>query len=560
MIEKPLYKKLLLSLAQLLRKIKHVNKFELSTKNPLKAQEKLLLKIVKANKDTSFGKKHKFKTISSVDDYQRNVPVNSYEDLSKYVNLVKEGQQVLTKETVMFFTTTSGTTGNPKFIPVNQSFLKAHKAGWETWFYYAAKDHPKIFDYKILAIISPAIEGYTKGSIPYGAMSGLTYEQEPKIIQDFYAIPEFVFGIKDYEARYYCILRIALEQKISMIVTPNPSMILLLCKKANEFSRSLIEDIGSGTLNSKYRIDRERRKKIESLISSNPERAQELGKLLEKHKTLLPKHYWPELELIACWTGGSMPLYIRRFKHYFGKTAVRDIGLLSSEGRVTIPVRDSTRSGILSVNTSFFEFIHEKDFKKKNPRYYLCNELKKGRHYYIILTNSSGLFRYSLNDVVKVTGFHNRTPLLEFLHKDEHTASITGEKLTEWQIVTCVHRCSRLLKLPVHAFTAAIKWAKVPCYELLMELHSNASSVKLRKFLRQFDKELQNLNVEYKNKRKSMRLAAPVLKIVKNGSYDKLVKHKVKKGTRDSQLKLPCLVQKLGFEKKFKIIKEVKCN
>ncbi len=252
-----------------------------------------------------------------------------------------------------------------------------------------------------------------------------------------------------------------------------------------------------------------------------------------------------------------MPLYIRRFKHYFPDCSVRDVGLLCSEGRGTIPLKDFEHGGVLSVQTAFFEFINEKDLEKENPKIYLCNELIKDESYCVIITTSSGFYRYNLNDIVKITGFYNKTPILEFLHRGENVASITGEKLTEWQVVNAMHSAAEKLNFPIYAFTAAIKWAKTPYYEMIVELHEKVDETALKKFLGIFEDELKILNCEYKEKRDSLRLESPVLKIVKPGSYDEYVKHKIALGSRDSQIKLPCLVQQLGFEKNFTVIHEV---
>jgi len=583
-IIKRMIKNLLINIAQGFRKIRYADSFENSTKNSRVYQEQVLKDLINENKNTDFGKKYSFSNMNSYKDYSDKVPINSYSSLDNFITREKSGERnVLTKNSAVFFATSSGTTGKPKFIPINSSFLKDHKSGWETWLYHALKDHPKMFDNKVLALVSPAIEGYTQGRIPFGSMTGLTYEQEPKMVKNFYCVPEVVFSIKDYEARYYCILRIALENKISFIITPNPSTILLLCSKINGFKDELIKDIHEGTLSNNYVIEPEIRLHIEKIIEPNPDRADQLRNCFQKSKELLPRDYWPELQLIGCWTGGSMPLYIRRFKHFFGNVNIRDLGLLCSEGRVTIPISDNSRGGVLSVNTAFFEFIQDTDIESvergvervecvergvesdignniesRNPKVFLSDELKEDQNYSVIMTNSSGLYRYNLKDIVRVIGYHNKTPILEFLNRGEHVTSITGEKLTEWQVVNSMHKCAEKLDLHVHHFTLSVKWAKTPHYELLIEMNENVSDQKLKKCITLFDNELKKLNCEYKSKRNSMRLGKPVLKLVKQGSYEKLIKHKVKNGYRDSQLKLPCLVQKLGFEKKFQILKEMK--
>ena len=90
-------------------------------------------------------------------------------------------------------------------------------------------------------------------------------------------------------------------------------------------------------------------------LAPDPGRARQLETIVAEHGALLPKHYW-NLAFIANWTGGTMGLYLRDFPHYFGEVPVRDIGLLASEGRVSIPIEDGTPAGIVDVVSHFFEF------------------------------------------------------------------------------------------------------------------------------------------------------------------------------------------------------------
>src|SRR5471030_2728699 len=78
-----------------------------------KAQSERLLHMVKTNADTTFGKNHHFHSINSVSDFQKAVPIQTYDQLSSYINQVADGAtNVLTVETPFMFATTSGTTGS----------------------------------------------------------------------------------------------------------------------------------------------------------------------------------------------------------------------------------------------------------------------------------------------------------------------------------------------------------------------------------------------------------------------------------------------------------------
>ena len=67
-----------------------------------------------------------------------------------------------------------------------------------------------------------------------------------------------------------------------------------------------------------------------------------------------------------------------------------------------------------------------------------AHEVEEGRTYYILPTTAYGLYRYHIHDLVRVTGFHNRTPLIEFLSKGAHFANITGEKLSEYHVTAAM--------------------------------------------------------------------------------------------------------------------------
>ena len=95
----------------------------------------------------------------------------------------------------------------------------------------------------------------------------------------------------------------------------------------------------------------------------------------------------------------------------------------------TAPKQDGTAAGVLAVHASFFEFIAEEEIDAPCPAARLAHELEEGRRYYVLLTGANGLYRYDLNDIVEVRGFHHRTPKVAFVRKGRDMVSITGEKL-----------------------------------------------------------------------------------------------------------------------------------
>ena len=93
-----------------------------------------------------------------------------------------------------------------------------------TWLWLAAlyRDHPNIVAGRILSVVSPEVESYAPSGVPCGAESGHAYRTMPKPIQSMYTAPYAVFSVKDYEARYYTLLRLAAASLHSLHLAPRP--------------------------------------------------------------------------------------------------------------------------------------------------------------------------------------------------------------------------------------------------------------------------------------------------------------------------------------------------
>ena len=161
-------------------------------------------------------------------------------------------------------------------------------------------DHAKALDRKALVIVSPAIEGYTACGIPFGSASGNIYSNASWVIRRRYAIPYPVFTIKDYQAKYYAIMRFAIEQRVSLVATPNPSTVLRLVTTVDTNRDQIIRDVHDGTLSKDNDISSEVREEVEASLEPNPKRARELERTIEDTGSLRPK---PESTDGQGWTG-----------------------------------------------------------------------------------------------------------------------------------------------------------------------------------------------------------------------------------------------------------------
>ena len=254
------------------------------------------------------------------------------------------------------------------------------------------------------------------------------------------------------------------------------------------------------------------------------------------------------MQLLAIWTGGSAGSYLSKLREYYGRIPTRDHGLSASEGRMTIPVADHHSDGILDVTSHFFEFVPEEEYGRPNPEVLEAHELEEGKNYYILLTTASGLCRYNICDVVRCTGFYHSTPTLEFLHKGAHIANVTGEKISESQVVAACRGASDAMELCLSQFTMSPIWGDPPRYQLLIERREVPAPHIGESLAHRVDDHLKSLNCEYREKRATGRLAPINCLSLPDGSWSTFSQHRrLKSGGSLEQYKHPCLVPDLEF-------------
>ncbi|MDD5495951.1 MAG: GH3 auxin-responsive promoter family protein [Candidatus Omnitrophica bacterium] len=533
-------------------------RFEESTHHPVESQKKVLHEYLVRNKNTEYGKRYNFSKIRTIEEYRSSVPLIDYESIRSHVERMARGERgVLTSDSPIFFGRTSGTTGVPKLIPVTE-YSRAKKAElMALWTYYISKDYPAITKGKVFAIIDPEIKTFTESGIPCGPENGHAYVNLPSIIKRICAVPYEAFEIQDYGARYYTILRIAMAQNVTTVATLNPSAIAILCQKINKWKDRIIDDIEKGSLDRSLDVPERIRKVLEQKLKPDPGRADELRNILNDKKELLPKYFWPNLQLIECWKGGTVKLYLKELPRYFGKISVRDFGCLSTEARCSIPITDNGAAGILAIDTNFYEFIPKEDINKRDKRILLCDQVEEGKEYLLIVTTPGGLYRYNMDDLIRVDGFFNRTPLIEFTQKGLNAISISGEKIYESHINEAVNKAADRLDLTLKFFSASVEMGDSPRYVFLAEFPDNPPPEKKKALLKAVEELLCAINLEYEDTRQRQELNSPILKVVRKGGFERYRSKKVKEGAHETQFKVPELTKETDFQKNFDIEEEI---
>lgn len=523
--------------------------FEEATKSPREVQAALLDRILRHHQGTEFGRTHHFPQIRTLDELRRHIPVTTYEYFDPYIQRVRAGEfnALLGDKIVHMFALTSGTTAKRKYIPVTPQYLADYKRGWNLWGLKVFRDHRNVRFRPIVQLSGDWQEEHSEAGIPCGAVTGLTAEMQLKIIRWLYCVPGCVGRVKDPAAKYYLALRLSVPRSVGMVIAANPSTLVNLARLGNQEKEALIRDMRDGTLDRRFQAqvpDDVRTTLSKRLGKKYPERAAELEKIVHRTGTLYPKDYWPADCILGNWMGGSMGPYLRQYPTYFGDTPVRDVGLIASEGRMTIPMSDGTPSGTLDITSHVFEFIPEDEIKSPQPTVLAAHEIVPGRNYYILLTTSYGLYRYNIYDVVRCTGFHNQTPLVEFLSKGSLFSNMTGEKISEYHVSGAMADVLRQLSLSVTTYSLAPCWDdQLPYYGLFVErgdLADRTAGVSLAQGL---ERRLCEVNEEYASKRQSRRLGPIRVQLITPGSWAEWDRKRLAKtGGSLDQYKHPSLI------------------
>ena len=182
----------------------------------------------------------------------------------------------------------------------------------------------------------------------------------------------------------------------------------------------------------------------------------------------------------------------------------------------------------------------------ESPETVEATDLIQGRRYFILPTTSGGLYRYHIHDLVECVGFEGKAPLLVFLNKGAHFSSLTGEKLSEFQVVHAVGAAQREIGLRLTSFLLLPTWGDPPRYNLLVEEGEVEPGPAADRFAGAVEAALSRENLEYENRRTTQRLGPlRVRRIARGGWIDFQRRRLARNGGTVEQYKQPCLLADL---------------
>ncbi|MDO5558468.1 MAG: GH3 auxin-responsive promoter family protein [Oscillospiraceae bacterium] len=366
-------------------------------------QNDYLMKLLKKNSATVYGKKYGFAQIHSYEEYSAHVPLTVYEDYEPYIEQMSKGQKnVLTYEDIILFELTSGSSGGKKLIPYTRSLRQEFQRGIMPWLYDIYSKVPGVMSGKSYWSITPVTskKSYTECGIPVGFEEDAQYfgALVQSVMNRLFAVSSDVKISADMQDFYMKTAKQLIKcGSLSLISVWNPTFLTILCDFIRDNAGKLTDE-----------LDRCSAARLEKAVSEN------------RFDIL-----FPDLKIISMWADASAADYAGAVKERFPGIYIQPKGLLATECFVSFPLTGEVGSR-LSIYSHFFEFRSLRDGK-------ICTaaQLEKGE-YEIIVTTGGGFYRYCIGDIVEILEvYKDSPPRMRFLRRQGITSDLFGEKLTE---------------------------------------------------------------------------------------------------------------------------------
>ena len=404
------------------------------------SQRELLLRLLRRNADTDFGRRHGFGSIRSAAEYQARVPLSTYDDYREAIARIGADERaVLTRDRVLLLELTSGSTAPTKLIPYTAALKAEFGRAVAPWIVDLYSHQLPLFTGQAYWSVTPVTRRNerTPGGIPVGFEEDSEYfgRLQGALIRSIQAVPPLVRLIDDMDAfRYVTLLFLLRSRALTLISVWNPTFLILLVNRLAGWWPRLAGDISRGTLSPPTPLAPDLQAQLTSLLRPDPRRAAEIRAAATVHGETGALHarLWPRLRLVSCWADGHAERYAAELARLFPQARLQGKGLLATEGVVSFPLTGYAGAA-LALRSHFFEFLpaDAQQGSVTGDLPVLAHQLETGGCYAVVLTTGGGLYRYQLHDLVEITGRHGACPLLRFLGKGSHISDHFGEKLNE---------------------------------------------------------------------------------------------------------------------------------
>ncbi|MDB4893313.1 MAG: hypothetical protein JWL61_5168 [Gemmatimonadetes bacterium] len=429
-------------------------RFAAALRDPAGVQRALLMRTLRANADTAYGRAHGFASIRDAREYTARVPLVAFDELDGWMSRVAAGEaNVLTRDAVRFMEPTGGSSGFLKLIPYTATLQSEFSAAVMPWLFDLLTRRPALIHGQAYWSITPPGRqpAHTAGGIPIGMQDDADYFPAPlrALLRRGLAVPSAVASAPDIATCRYLTLRALLAAPdLALISVWSPSFLSLLTIALDEQFDSLLYDLERGTI---------------SGAPARPDLARQLRMRFGRRAPQDLGLVWDRLALISCWTEGHAARALAGVRERFPHVEIQGKGLLATEGVVSIPIFGAD-APVAALTSHYVEFLDPRD-----GRAFPAHALDVGGTYEVALTTGGGLYRYRLCDVVRVEGMLHRAPLLSFQGRADKASDIAGEKLTAALVERALDAAMRSTRINAPFAMLAPSWTPMPHYRLYVE-------------------------------------------------------------------------------------------
>ncbi len=468
--------------------------------DPPAAQEECLLKILKRCKGTVFGKRHGFADIKTIEEYQRRVPVSTYEDMEPYIARCMKGEQnILFPDRIMYFVQSSGTTADRKYYPLGE--YRARQHGSEIirrrLFYTVHGNYYDLGDGATVTLHEPPLSGDKCGI--YDVINGThvaTMELQTqrfggsRAVEDRLTIPPpEVIALRDWEEKTYLAARHAVAADVRRIIGVSSLMSSFLRKISLHFYDRLMAD---------PELDNRTKNRLQRVSKNGVINLSEL---------------WPNFT-IFCGGGVSITPYRRIIRNLLG-----DIEIWNIYGAIEATMGDQLypNGGIVpAIDLTFLEFQPEGKDTEPVP----LSDVKINTPYRVLVTNHAGFYRYELGDIVTLAALD--PPEYGEITRLKTLVNIVGERTREEMLLRALdHACEKQHTTYTEFALLPEVTTTITRYQLFIEFTQIPTD--LEKLANDIDTHLRSLGIYYDYFRQNGTLSPPHIVPVKPGGFQTLL-------------------------------------
>ncbi|HEX4888172.1 MAG TPA: GH3 auxin-responsive promoter family protein [Luteibaculaceae bacterium] len=474
---------------------KRIHQIDLFRKYPSEVQLDVFQHLVQKSKDTEWGLKYGYADIKSTKAFQRQVPLQHYEDIQPYVDRLIAGEQNLLWPTdIKWFAKSSGTTSHKsKFIPVSREALEdCHYKGGKDLLslFYNHCEGANLYDGKSLVVGGSSQINHLNADSYFGDLSAIIVKNLPFWVE-YRRTPDISVALMSvWEEKIEAMARLTAQENVTnMAGVPSWTLVLL---------RKILEITGASTI----------------------------------------AEVWPNLQLFMH-GGVSFEPYRDQFKSIIGKPISYLESYNASEGFFGIQDRMGSPEMLLMLDYGiFFEFIPLSELDSQNPVVLTLDEVELNQNYALVISTNAGLWRYIIGDTLKFTQL--KPYRFTITGRTKSFINVFGEELMVHNTDKAIAEVCREHRSSVSEYTVGPVFMGLEAqgaHQWLIEFDQEPNNVEA--FMVDLDQALMRLNSDYEAKRASnLNLRFPEYRILPKGTFYSWLKEKGKLG---GQHKVPRL-------------------